>query len=308
MDPIFIQIGPLAIRWYGLLIAAGVLGGTFWALRLAKRRNLDSDRLLDAALWLVIAGVVGARLVYVLTSPSAYFGPGGNLLNAFKVWEGGVSIHGAVIGVMLALWIYARRYKLNMWAYLDVLTPLGALGIMGGRLGNVMNGTDTGGRLTNLGIGFNWPDPGTPFLGAVGRFVFGENLWQFRPPACSAVAFGEPCTVHFTQLYGFAVGAILLGIVLWALARSKAPGYVFWVFVLWYSILRNVIEEPFRDNPLGWQVYLNEQTGIGLFTITQLASIPIMLVALFMLLTLGVGKGEPSSPARGGPSAKPSKA
>ena len=85
MDPIFVQVGPLAIRWYGLLIAIGVLVGAAWSLRAAERRGLDPDRLLDMAIWLVVAGVVGARLVYVLTSPSAYFGPGGNWLDAFKV-------------------------------------------------------------------------------------------------------------------------------------------------------------------------------------------------------------------------------
>ncbi len=286
MDPIFVQIGPLAVRWYGLLIAAGVLIGAAWALRAAERRGLDGDRLLDMALWLVIAGVVGARLVYVLTSPSAYFGPGGNWLNAFKVWEGGISIHGGVIGVMLATWLYCRRYGLNMWSYLDVMTPVGVLGIMGGRIGNIMNGTDTGGRLTELGIGFTWPERGTETFGALGRLVFGDDLWQFAPPACRAVAAGEPCVVHFTQAYGFLVGFVLLFVVLWALRRRDLPpGNGFWLFVLWYSVLRSVIEEPFRDNPLPWQVYLNEPAGIGLFTYTQLASIPIVLIALYMLLT-----------------------
>ncbi|HET8984525.1 MAG TPA: prolipoprotein diacylglyceryl transferase [Trueperaceae bacterium] len=287
MDPIFIQVGPLAVRWYGLLIALGVLVGAFWALKLCEKRGLDPEKLLDMALWLVIAGVVGARLLYVLTSPSAFFGPNGNLIDAFKVWQGGISIHGGVIGVMIAMWLYCRKHKLDMWAYLDVLTPLGALGIMGGRIGNVMNGTDTGGRLTDWAIGITWPEPGTPFLGAFGRFVFGDNLWQYSPPACFSVPAGEPCVVHFTQGYGFLVGLILLFIVVAALARKAASGYVFWLFVVWYSILRSVIEEPFRDNPLAWQVYLDQAGGVGLFTFVQLGSIPIILVALYMMLTPG---------------------
>ncbi len=286
MDPIFVQVGPLAIRWYGVLIALGVLIGAAWSLKAAERRGLDPDRLLDMAIWLVVAGVVGARLVYVLTSPAAYFGPGGNWLDAFKVWQGGISIHGGVAGVMLAAWLYCRRHGLNVWAYLDVMTPVGVLGIMGGRIGNIMNGSDTGGRLTNLGIGFTWPPPGTETLGAFGRVVFGDQLWQFGPPACSTVPAGQPCVVHFTQLYGFLVGFILLFIVAWALRRLDMPaGNVFWLFVLWYSILRSVIEEPFRDNPLPWQVYLNREAGIGLFTYTQLASIPIVLIALYIVLT-----------------------
>lgn len=286
MDPILVQLGPLAIRWYGLLIALGVLFGAMWALRLAERRGIDPDKLLDMALWLVIAGVIGARLVYVVTSPSAFFGPNGNVLDAFKIWQGGISIHGGVAGVMVAMWLYARRHGLGMWAYLDVLTPLGALGIIGGRIGNIMNGTDTGGRLTDLGIGFAWPEPGTPFLGAFGKVVFGDPLWLYAPPACRAVPVGEPCVVHFTQAYGVLVGVILLGIVLWSLNRSRPSGHAFWTFVLWYSVLRSVIEEPFRDNPLSWQVYLNDSAGIGLFTLTQLASVVLILIAAYMLLTL----------------------
>lgn len=69
MDPVLVQLGPLAIRWYGLLIALGVLAGSVWSLREARRRDMDTDALLDMAPWLVLAGLVGARLVFVLTSP-----------------------------------------------------------------------------------------------------------------------------------------------------------------------------------------------------------------------------------------------
>ena len=91
-----LQLGPLAIRWYGFLIATGVLIGSIWALHAARRRGMDTDKLLDSAFWLVLAGIVGARLVYVLTSPGNFFGPGANPLDAFKVWEGGISIRRGV--------------------------------------------------------------------------------------------------------------------------------------------------------------------------------------------------------------------
>src|SRR5690625_5511374 len=70
MDPIMLQLGPLAIRWYGFLIATGVLIGSIWALHAARRRGMDTDKLLDSAFWLVLAGIVGARLVYVLDRES----------------------------------------------------------------------------------------------------------------------------------------------------------------------------------------------------------------------------------------------
>lgn len=277
------QVGPLAVRWYGFLIAAGVVIGTVWALHAARRRNIDTDKLLDSAVWLVLAGIVGARLVYVLTSPSAFFGPGGNPVDAFKVWQGGISIHGGIIGIMIALHFYARAHGMNMWAMLDVLSPVAALGIIGGRIGNFMNGSDTGGRLTDLGIGFRWPEPGTPTFGEFGRVVFGENLWQFAPPECSKIAFGDPCIVHLTPLYGMLIGVILIFIIGHALSRERPAGWVFWQFVLWYSILRSVMEEPFRDNPLFIKAYLNESAGIGLFTLTQLISLVIVGIAVWQL-------------------------
>jgi phosphatidylglycerol:prolipoprotein diacylglycerol transferase len=281
-----LQLGPLAIRWYGFFIALGVLIGSIWATRLAEERGLDPEKLLDMAVYLVIAGIIGARLVYVLTSPSAFFGPGGNPIDAFKIWQGGISIHGGFIGIVLATWIYCRIHKLNMWSYLDIMSVVSPLGIMGGRLGNFFNGTDTGGRLTTWPIGFHWPEPGTQTWGAFGRFIFGPNLWSYAPPACSAVPAGEPCIVHNTPFYGILVGFILLFIVIWALRRSRTPGFVFWTMILWYSVLRSVLEETFRDNPLPWSVYVNDSAGIGIFTLTQIVSIVIVLIALYILLVM----------------------
>lgn len=283
MDPVMIQIGPLAIRWYGFLIALSVLIGSLWAARLAVRRGLDADKLFNMAPYLVIAGLVGSRLVYVVTSPEAFFGPGGDLLDIIRIWKGGVSIHGGVAGVMVAAWICRG---INMWSCLDVMTPLGALGIMGGRIGNFMNGTDSGGRLTDWIVGFTWPEVGTPALGAFGRVVFGDVLWRFSPPICSSVPMGEPCTLHLTPLYGFLVGFLLLFVVLWALRRSSTPGFAFAQFALWYSVFRSLIEEPFRDNPLFWQLLLDDRAGVGVLTLTQLVSLPIILVALYALLMI----------------------
>jgi phosphatidylglycerol:prolipoprotein diacylglycerol transferase len=298
-----IQIGPIAVRWYGFLIASGVLVGALWAMRFAERRDLDPDRLLDMAPYLVVAGIIGARLVYVVTSPTAFFGPGGNPIDAFKIWQGGVSFHGSVLGILLALWIYGRVHKLNMWSYLDLMTPLAALGIIGGRIGNFMNGTDTGGRLTEWQIGFTWPEVGTETLGAFGRLVFGDPLWRFGPPICTTLPAGEPCTVHLAPLYGVLIGIGLVFITVWALRRSAVPGFAFWQFVLWYSILRSMLEEPFRDNPLFWTVYLNDGAGIGFFTLTQIASVPIILIALYLLLIMDpdkeVRRERISSRARG---------
>ncbi|MEX2502404.1 MAG: prolipoprotein diacylglyceryl transferase, partial [Trueperaceae bacterium] len=210
MDPILIEIGPLAIRWYGLLIALGVLAGAAWTLREAARRDLDGNALLDMAPWLVVAGVIGARAVFVVTSPGPFFGSGGRPLDALAVWQGGLSIHGAILGVLITVFVLAGRRGMNPWSVLDVLTPVGAFAIIGGRIGNLMNGTDTGGRLTEWAIGMTWPERGTETLGAFGRVVFGPDLWAFGPPACAQVPLGEPCLVHATWAYGALVGLAMI--------------------------------------------------------------------------------------------------
>ena len=92
--------------------------------------------------------------------------------------------------------------------------------------------------------------------------------------------------MHLTPLYGAVVGVLLIFICLWALNRSRTPGFAFWHMVLWYSVLRSVLEEPFRDNPLTWTIYENNSAGVGVFTLTQLASILIVLAAIYMLFTL----------------------
>jgi len=283
VDPILIELGPLALRWYGLLIALGVVGGSVWALQAARQRGLNENALLDMAPWLVIAGLVGARLVFVVTSPSYFFGPGGRPLDLFAVWQGGISIHGGILGVLVAVWILAPRKGLRRWSVMDVLTPIGAFGIIGGRIGNMMNGTDTGGRLTDLAIGVAWPERGTETFGRFGRWIFGSDLWAYGPPVCSSVPAGEACVVHLTPVYGVLVGVALIPILIWAFRRTTAPGFVFAHFALWYSLLRSVIEEPFRDNPLFWPVFENLSAGVGVFTLTQLVSVPIVLAAIYAL-------------------------
>jgi phosphatidylglycerol---prolipoprotein diacylglyceryl transferase len=293
MDPIMFTLGPLTVRWYGVFIALGVLVGAIWGLREGKRRGLDGEWLLDVAPWLVVAGIIGARFIYVLTSPSAFFGANGDPIRALYVWEGGISIHGAVVAIVAVLVLLARRKRYDPWAYFDLLTPIAALGIIGGRLGNFMNGTDTGGRLTNWGIGFSWPDAGTATWGALGRVLFGDPLWLYAPPVCRTIPFGDPCVVHLTPAYGGLVGVLLALMLWWGLPRWRVPGVAFLQFILWYSVLRSLIEEPFRDNPLLPELFVNDAAGIGLLTLTQLFSLPIIALAWVYLQRRKNLKGLP---------------
>jgi phosphatidylglycerol:prolipoprotein diacylglycerol transferase len=130
------QIGPLAVRWYGLLIATGVLLGTTLAHREAIRRGQDPDRLLNAIVVAVLCSLVGARLYYVLFNWEYY---GTNLSKIPAVWEGGLAIHGGLIaGALGTIW-YCRHAALSLPVTLDIMAPSVAIGQAIGRWGNFFN-------------------------------------------------------------------------------------------------------------------------------------------------------------------------
>lgn len=130
------QIGPLAIRWYGLLIATAVLLGTALAHREALRRGEDPDSLLNAIVVAVFSGLVGGRLYYVLFNWSYY---GKHPFKIIAVWEGGLAIHGALIVGGLALILYCSKKRLPILRYLDIVAPSVVLGQAIGRWGNFFN-------------------------------------------------------------------------------------------------------------------------------------------------------------------------
>ena len=133
---IALQIGPLAIRWYGLLIATGVLLGTTLAHREAIRRGIDPDRLLNAIVVTVLVALLGARLYYVLFNWEYY---AANPVKILAVWEGGLAIHGGLIAGSLATILYCRHAKLSLPITLDIMAPCVAIGQAIGRWGNFFN-------------------------------------------------------------------------------------------------------------------------------------------------------------------------
>lgn len=277
MDPVMIQIGPLAIRWYGVFLTLAIFVGYELARRRLEAWGLDTEAFDRMAFWAVVMGVVGARLGYALTSPEAFRA---NPWEILYVWHGGLSFHGGVLAGVLVFLYYHRRYGYPFWPCLDAATPGVALGIIAGRLGNLMNGSDTVGRLTSLPIGFTWPEWATGFPGVCPGI---DDIGQVA--LCHTLVRGP---VHLTQIYGALVGLILLPLAYrWLRQAKEQPGYAFWNFILWYSLLRSLLEEPFRLNPLWLPVYRNDELGIGLFTATQVISLPLILLALYMLRRQG---------------------
>ena len=295
MDPVAFSVFGFTVAWYGILIVGlGFLLGGLIATRLGRARGLNVDLLGDMIFWTIIWGVVGARLFFVITSPGAF--RGASFLDYINLRQGGISIHGCLVFGILVLAYYKWRYHLNFYRYAEVMIPAVGLGIIGGRIGNIMNGSDTVGRVTGWPVGFVWPSWARGFHDNVCNPNSAESLAQYCVRKAGQLVMPQP--VHFTQLYGVIIGIIILALsFLWL--RSRKPGWAFWQFWLWYSILRAGAEETFRLNPLTWKVYLSEgpnKAGIGLFTLTQLVSIPLILISIYFLLRLRNSPDVPFEP------------
>lgn len=141
-----IHLGPLAIRWYGFLIATAVLLGVTLSMHLAKRRNVNPDLIGDLALWLVLGAIPCARLYYVLFQWQEYSQHPDQII---AIWKGGIAIHGAIIGGLLATLIFARVQRVSFWILTDLVAPSLILGQAIGRWGNFFN-SEAFGDPTNL--------------------------------------------------------------------------------------------------------------------------------------------------------------
>jgi phosphatidylglycerol:prolipoprotein diacylglycerol transferase len=258
IDPVALQLGPLSIKWYGLAYVAGLLGGWWYARRLAAaealwggraRPSADSldDFLLFAALGVVIGGRLGFVLFYNLPEYLA------NPLEIFAVWKGGMSFHGGLMGAAAGLWVFARRRG---------YPPLSAL--------------DLGAAVAPIGL----------FLGRIANFVNGE-LWGRHgdPDAClgqSMFPHGGPLPRHPSQLYEAGLEGIVLFTALAIMIRLgalKRPGLILGSFITIYGIAR-IIGEHFRepDPQLGFLF------GTSWLTMGMVLSLPLFLAGLFLVL------------------------
>jgi len=215
-NPVAISLGPLQVRWYGIMYLVG-FGLFFYLARLRARRDSwrrASYALIDDLLFYGVLGVVlGGRLGYVLFyKPGYYFG---HPLEVFAVWQGGMSFHGGFLGVLGAVWLAARKHRLPFLAVTDFIAPMMPLGLAAGRLGNFING-ELWGRVTDV----PW---GMVFRGA------------------------GPLPRHPSELYEFALEGLLLFSFLWLYSRRPRPlGAVSAMFLIGYGMLR-FIAEYFRE-------------------------------------------------------------
>lgn len=220
-------IGPLPVRFYGIIIMLGVLAGAWLATKEAKRRGLDSDVVWDGLIWVIIAGVIGARLWHVFTPTPTDIAAGlttryylTHPLDMLAIWKGGLGVPGAVIGGAAAIFIFARRKRLDVLVWMDIAAPGLALAQAIGRWGNFVN-QELYGPPTDL----PWGIPIEP---------------QYRLPG-----FQEYTHFHPLFLYESLWNLLNMAILLWVGRRFEdklIPGDIFLGYLIFYPIGRFLLE------------------------------------------------------------------
>jgi phosphatidylglycerol---prolipoprotein diacylglyceryl transferase len=243
MHPILIRVGPLTIHTYGFLVALGFLAGIGFAVRQAKKEGIPTDRVLDLSFYVLIAAIIGSRLLFIFINAGHYLK---NPVDMFKIWEGGLVFYGGVLlAVPTAIW-YVKKTGLGFWNTADIFAPSIAIGHAFGRLGCFAAGCCYG----KLSEALPW------------SVVFSD-------PECLA-----PLNValHPVQLYESA-GEFINFAILFALRRNKKfDGQMFMTYLLLYGVLRFIVEFFRGDTARGFLV--------GPVSVSQGISMLIVLVAI----------------------------
>ena len=261
IDPVALQLGPVAIKWYGLAYLAGLLLGWLYIRRLLSKPELwtggrppfDVAKVDDLLLYITAGVVLGGRLGFVIFyEPSYYLANPGDII---AVWKGGMAFHGALVGCLIAVWVFARRNRVNPWSTGDLVTAAVPIGLFFGRIANFING-ELFGRPTTLPWGMVFPEAAL-----------------HHPDV-------EPTPRHPSQLYE----AVLEGLVLFLVLRLmthyfgalKRPGLVSGVFLAGYAVARSTAE-LFREP------HFAHAFNIGPLTPGIVYSIPMLLMGLFVV-------------------------
>ena len=275
-DPVLVHLGPFAIRWYALAYVAGILLGWRYAVGMLKNARLwqfrapplSPEQMDDLILWITLGVIVGGRLGHVV-----FYTPGiivSDPLEIFKVWNGGMSFHGGVIGVSIAMIVYSWRNKIDLLRLADLIAAAYPIGHFLGRIANFING-ELWGRTTNVPWGM----------------VFCNKHIQDAYGYCPAGTLPR----HPSQLYEAALEGLVLFLILrWATHGAKLTnrrGVVVGMFLLLYAVFRIAIETV-RQPDAGL-----EHLWLGL-TMGQFLSFPMIAAGLYLIWR---GMREPLPPA-----------
>ncbi len=249
IDPIMVSFGPVAIRWYAMSYVAGILLGWWLVHRLNEHtpKVFTQKALDDIIIWAIFGIILGGRIGYILFYNLPFYAH--NPADILKVWQGGMSFHGGLLGVIIATWLFAKRHKLQYWRVIDLLAIVTPIGLCLGRLANFING-ELYGRAASVQWAMIFPTDET----------------------------GLPR--HPSQLYESATEGVLLFIIMLLAAKNTRlraePGRLSGIFLIGYGTFRAFCEhfrEP--DAQLG---FIASQLTMG-----QLLCVPMVLYGIYLL-------------------------
>jgi phosphatidylglycerol---prolipoprotein diacylglyceryl transferase len=223
IDPIAFQLGPLQVHWYGVIIGLGIALGLYLAISESKRLGLHPDTFVDLLVWAIPIAILSARAYYVIFEWDYYSQNPGDII---KVWNGGIAIHGALIGAVITAIVFAKMKDISFWKLADIAAPSIILGQAIGRWGNFMNQEAHGGEVTR---------------------TFLENL--YLPQFIIDQMYINGTYYHPTFLYESLWN--IAGFVLLLVLRRKVNlrrGELFLSYVIWYSIGRLFVEGMRTDS------------------------------------------------------------
>ncbi|MBB6450346.1 phosphatidylglycerol:prolipoprotein diacylglycerol transferase [Geomicrobium halophilum] len=216
IDPIAFELGPLSVYWYGVIIGLGALIGYIIATREAKKRGLPNDLFADLLIWAIPISIISARLYYVLFNLEYYVH---DPLQMFAIWEGGLAIHGGLIGAVITGAVFARLRGISFWKLADIAAPSIILGQAIGRWGNFINQEAHGGEVSR---------------------IFLENI--MLPEWIIDQMFIEGAYYHPTFLYESIWNFLGFALLLYLRRVNLRRGELFLTYVIWYSFGRFFIE------------------------------------------------------------------
>ena len=246
IDPVIFSVGPLSVRWYGLMYLIGFALAMWLANRQAEKSNSGwtKEQVSDLLFYGMLGVILGGRIGYVLFYQFSYFIE--NPLYLFRIDQGGMSFHGGTLGVITAIAIFAWTRKKSLFEVGDFVVPLVPLGLLAGRIGNFING-ELWGRVTDV-------------------------PWAFIFPS------GGPEPRHPSQLYeAFLEGLVLFLILQWFIKKPRPAGSVAGVFLLGYGVFRFIVEY-FREPDAHLGLFA------GFISMGQILSLPMVIGGLGLLI------------------------
>ncbi|MCK4739745.1 MAG: prolipoprotein diacylglyceryl transferase [Deltaproteobacteria bacterium] len=257
MHPILISFGPIEIRYYGLMYVVAIIVGSYLLKSEVKRKgiSLSEDESMNLLLWVMLGGIIGARLYYVAFNLEFYID---NIKEIPAVWHGGLAIHGGIIGGIFSGWVFVRKHSVPFWYASDACAPVLILGQTFGRFGNFMNG-DAHGVPTDLPWGIVFP-----------------------PESIAGREFPGIAT-HPVMLYEMALNFLIFSL-LWFVLRKRnfKSGFIFATYFVLYSFGRFIVESFRADSLMMWG-----------FRTAQVISIALIIITLAIIIYKKLWQNEP---------------